>query len=194
MLSYGLNTSTAQSVEWTNPALDVLYIGVENVLPLKVVGVAPAEVGLFVSNGYLKQDRGGHYLWSSNSVGKEEELIAILGDKVIARFKRKFVHVPSPKAQQVPLNATVKNLEAVTCVLPNFKLEVSTEISRYTIQITLKNGGNIISLENKGSQLTAANHRELQYVGEEDQVLITQIYGRLPGDQANRRLNDIKLQ
>jgi len=187
-------SSNAQSVEWTNDLVDIMYGGYDNVLPLKFVDVDANKVKLDVTGGSVSQNSNGHYIWNStNSVGKKETLTIKTDGKVIGEFSLKFVRFPDPTITLLPnANTSVKNFRGIRGLFNGVKVNVPITVQSYEIQISI--GDDVSVLKNKGGVLLEENRKQLRYIPAKAEVLITKVYARCPGDKAARRLGNIQLQ
>lgn len=186
----------AQHVEWTSEAIDVLYFGYNNVLPLKFIDIDEEKVELSVTYGKISKSDNGSYIWyadGSSNLGSIVQLIIIYDGKELAKFERPFKRIPNPTAVLLPHQlATPKTMTGIRGVFPGAKIKISIRVIGY--QINIIDRGETFILKNKGGSLTDSNMAMLKSVSRKAEVLITKIRFKCPGDTVGRLVNEIQLQ
>ncbi|MCH2022875.1 MAG: hypothetical protein MK207_10400 [Saprospiraceae bacterium] len=190
-LAFSIN---AQSVIWDSDDTDVLYDGINNVLPLKFIDVDTKNIVLSVSYGSIKQNEKGNYLWTAKNVAPRKEKLSVnYKGKIIAEFEKMFKRLPNPIPVLLPHQlATPKTMTGIRGILEGVNIKIPIRVMGYNININDR--GDSFILKNNGAALTNTNKAMLKKVSGKAEVVITHIKFKCPGDTAGRLVKNIKLQ
>jgi len=188
--------TVAQSVNWTTGMDKIVYIGINNILPLEFKDISPEEVRVHAATGKIILQKDGQYSWKVSRKGLCRLEIS-MGDKLLTSFEVDVQVVPSPKVVFLPHDQAIAlNFKGIAVEIPKIIEKAPTVVYSYRVSfLDSETHKEIYHFDVQGALLSKEQRKILKKtIHSESTIWLRNIKVRFPGDAADRRMPDKQLQ
>lgn len=173
--------------------MNVLYVGVGNLLEVTATGVSLSDVTLESDQLSISAGANGKFTATASRPG-EAQVVIKAGEKVIGTKAYRVKRIPDPVARLsrssggAMSNGEFKAQGGVGAFLNNFDFDVRCSIVGYELTYQAKRQDPVSSI-NSGARYNAKSKRLIVQAKPGDTYYFTNVKAKCPGDPASRTIN-----